>query len=103
MIIRSITDFPAPFGPINPTRSPCQMVSFTPEKTFFAPKQIEFLANIVRLYRGEDVETIDAGVTSDWRTGGNNTQYVVSATLTGWVGTPSFRHADLSSVLRSVS
>jgi len=25
----------------------------------FTPKQIEFLANIVRLYRGEDVETID--------------------------------------------
>ncbi len=25
----------------------------------FLPEQIEFLANIVRLYRGEDVETVD--------------------------------------------
>ena len=25
----------------------------------FMPEQIEFLANIVRLYRGEDVETSD--------------------------------------------
>ena len=27
----------------------------------FRPEQIEFLANVVRLYRGEDVETIDGG------------------------------------------
>ncbi len=29
----------------------------------FLPEQIEFLANIVRLYRGEDVETIDGSET----------------------------------------
>ena len=32
----------------------------------FLPEQIEFLANIVRLYRGEELETVAGSAGADW-------------------------------------